>query len=766
MKRTLSSRLIVLSCLIGLMLNQGCVCLKRDNCSVEESCGPTPCVSVDQLEIDDPWVTPCTESQVHEQSPELVDPENATFTNLTLEEAIQLALQNSEVMRDLGGTVLRSPTAVQTTSDPAIAYTDPQFGEEAALSAFDASFAARAFFDKNDRVFNNQFLGANGLLQQDLGNYQLELAKRSATGTQMSLRHVTDYDYNNSVGNRFGSPSSSWTTFMDAEVRQPLLQGAGIAFNRIAGPGNLPGVNNGVLIARIRTDQSLADFEIGIRDLVSNVENAYWDLYFAYRDFDAKVEARDLALSSLQQVKNRMDAGDAKQDELSQVEEQYWRFKSEAQEALGGRLVESTRTFNGSGGGTFRGAGGVRVAERRLRLMMGIAINDGTLMRPADEPTTAPVRFDWDMISEETVSQRPEIRKQRWTVKQRELELLANRNHLLPQLDAVGRYRVRGMGQSLIADDNFNFDSASEEFFNGDFQEWQLGVEFSAPLGFRQGHAAVRNGELRLAREKAILREQKRQVLYGVSNAMGDIERSFDVLQSQYYRRKAALSQVTFVRAAFDSGKTPIDVLLEAQRRLLDAQIRYFQARTDYVLALKNMHYEKGTLLDYASVSLAESRSSRGAKIDAATLMSKRGKLIDYVTRDISVSRCRTPQNTLPHGDMEVTTAAATHSAGVDGGSNVPDAAIEGSRPVVPREPVETGQAIEYETLRSVQTEQRALPVPTSPGPFDRPIIQQVGFEASVPPQPAAFAPASVPAELPRYGYQALPAVPVDGALN
>ena len=41
------------------------------------------------------------------------------------------------------------------------------------------------------------------------------------------------------------------------------------------------------LVARIRTDISIADFEIGLRDYVSNVENAYWDLYYAYRDLDA-----------------------------------------------------------------------------------------------------------------------------------------------------------------------------------------------------------------------------------------------------------------------------------------------------------------------------------------------------------------------------------------------------------------------------------------------------------------------------------------------
>jgi len=62
------------------------------------------------------------------------------------------------------------------------------------------------------------------------------------------------------------------------------------------------GVYNGVLIARVRTDVSLADFEIGIRNLLSNVENAYWDLSYAYRDLDTKVRARDTALESWRRV--------------------------------------------------------------------------------------------------------------------------------------------------------------------------------------------------------------------------------------------------------------------------------------------------------------------------------------------------------------------------------------------------------------------------------------------------------------------------------
>ena len=59
------------------------------------------------------------------------------------------------------------------------------------------------------------------------------------------------------------------------------------------------------------------------------------------------------------------------------------------QNALTGRLLDATRTYNGSPEGTFRNTGGVHVAERRLRYLMDLPINAGVLLRPADEPISA-----------------------------------------------------------------------------------------------------------------------------------------------------------------------------------------------------------------------------------------------------------------------------------------------------------------------------------------------------------------------------------------
>ncbi len=597
-------------------------------------------VELGQLTAEDP-TSHCEIDQVSYEAPASLDPDAPIeHRDITLDEAIRHALAHASVMRDLGGTITKPDALQATVYDPALAYSDARTGEEAALSAFDATLAAGAFFEKNDREFNNSFVGDGGQLLQDLGNANFEVRKQAATGTQVFLRHLMESDFNNNVGNRFGSPSNAFQAILEGEVRQPLLQGAGVQFNRIAGPNGEPGQLNGVLLARTRTDISLAQFEAAVRDLVANVENAYWDLYFAYRDLDAKKRARDYALETYQSVAIEGKYGRPKgeNENLGQALEQYWRYESEVVNAQSGRTIDGTRTGNGSGGGTGRSPVGVRLAERRLRLILGMPINGGAVLRPADEPQVAPVSFDWDRLTATAVGSRPELRRQRWVIKQHELELIAGRNLLLPQLDVVGRYRWRGFGEDMISQSDGRFESAYGDLSTGNYQEWQVGVELEVPIGFRHAHTAVRNSEHALARSRAILKEQKRDVIFGLSNAVTDVRRAFAVVQAQYNRYQAAEKQIASLDAAEKAGRTSIDLKLEAQRRLLDTEVLYHQATVDYALALRNVYYEAGALLDYNNIVLAEGASPTSAVEQALDLANRRTRPLDYVSRDTLIS--------------------------------------------------------------------------------------------------------------------------------
>ena len=264
----------------------------------------------------------------------LLDAENPEYWNLSLAEVIEIALENSQVLRELGGAVVRAPDATRTTYDAAIAETDPRFGMEAALSDFDAQLQSSVFWEKNHRALNNEFFGGGTrILFQDASVFQAAITKTAATGSQFTIRHNVDYDGNNAPGNLL---PSAWNANVEAETRQPLLQGSGVQFNRIAGPFSTPGVYNGVLVARINTDVALVDFEIAVRDLMSNLENSYWDLYYGYRELDAKVKARDEALKTWRSVYALYETGRTGGEAANeaQAREQYFRFQEEVQTAL------------------------------------------------------------------------------------------------------------------------------------------------------------------------------------------------------------------------------------------------------------------------------------------------------------------------------------------------------------------------------------------------------------------------------------------------
>lgn len=549
----------------------------------------------------------------------LENPQGQEPWNLTLQDAIRIGLTNSKVFRSLGGSIIQSPDMARTNIDPALAESDPTFGVEAALSAFDAQFDALIGWQRVDRAVNQDSGAFGGFLaatrEEELGGFQAELSKTTAVGTQFVLGHHVTYAGTNNPARLFGS---SWDVDYEFGLRHPFLQGSGVPFNRIAGPNGRPGYFDGVLIARIRTDITLADFEIGVRNLVSDIENAYWELYFAYRDLDAKITARDSALDIWRDVAERVAAGargGRAQDE-AQARSQYFQFQAAVENALSGMTTGLTTT--GVTAGQFVGSGGVYAREANLRYLLGIAPNDGLLIVPADPPADANVVFNWEEVVQEALARRVELRRQKWMIKRRQLELIASRNFMMPRLDGIAKYRWRGFGDDLIdPTPRGGFDNAFEVLTGGDYQEWELGAQLTMPIGFRREAAGVRNAELRLARERAVLRDQELELVHHLDASVREVARAYQVIQTNYNRFVAANDDVVAWTRFEQEGGKAIDELLRAQQRLADADVSFHRSVMIYNLALKNIHFQKGSLLQYDGVLLSEGGWSAQAYRDA-----------------------------------------------------------------------------------------------------------------------------------------------------
>jgi hypothetical protein len=562
----------------------------------------------------------------------LMNNEPQELWNLTLEEAVKTALANNKVIRNIGGQIQGAPSFIlsnlagaPTIYDPALAESDPRNGTEAALAAFDAQLATSVLWERADTPENVSPTlvsvdGEANIYAHDIGKFQAQLQKTTATGGQFSLTHTVAYDLD-----RFSYPSitpyaypSDWNVNLQAEWKQPLLQGAGVQFNRIAGPGATPGNFNGVMLARINTDIALVDFEISVRNLIIDVENAYWELYFSYRALDSAKAGRDSALATWRKIYTlyRIGGKGGEAEKESQARENYYNFRVSVESLLGG---------NGTSLGGFQSIGtGVYQAESKLRYLMGIAATDGRLIRPKDEPTTAKVSFDWCDVLNEGLVRNEELRQQKWVVKNRELQLIAAKNFLLPRLDFDAQYRWLGLGNDLLpvpngtgADFTALNSNAYSSLTGGQFQEWQLGLQLNMPLGFRREMAGVRNAQLSLTKERVKLQEAELELSHQLAFAVRDLETNYMLAQTNFSHRVAAQREVEAVTAAYETDTVTIDRVLEAQQRLAQAESNYYRSLADYNKSIAEVHFRKGSLLEYNGVYLAEGPWPGKAYFDA-----------------------------------------------------------------------------------------------------------------------------------------------------
>ncbi len=557
----------------------------------------------------------------------MADREHDPIWDLSLAEAIHLALLNNRIARtrneflSLGNPLLQNPEGVGSVFDPAIRESGFLFGNrgvESALSAFDPLLQGSVNFGNNSVIQNNPItsggIPAGRTLIQDTAAANASITKNLMYGATVAATQTWNYSDSNQPFQLFPSVYTGNITF---NYTQNLLAGAGTEFNRIAGPlGNniqgVSGLNQGVVISRINTDITLTDFQAQIRNMVHDVEDLYWDLYLAYRNYDSLVSARNAALKIWQSVNAKASSGvtGGGKAEEAQARETYFEARARTEAALAGP----------AGGGGDQGIYGL---ELQLRRICGLPANDGRIIRPSDEPSLAHVVYDWDVALATAFARREELRKQRWLIKSIELQLHAAENLARPQLNFVSSYQLNGFGQRLFGDNGppgtvgAQLTNYNRTLYAADQTGWNLGVQFSMPIGLRNAMATVRNTELRLAKAHAVLDTQEIEVGHEVSAAFQKLDFLYQNIQTNYNRREAAAENLAAVQADFDVDRKPLDLYLQAQNRVTIAEITFYRSLVEYTKAQAELQMRQGTLLEYNNVYLAERESVPEAKVDA-----------------------------------------------------------------------------------------------------------------------------------------------------
>ncbi len=516
---------------------------------------------------------------------------------LSLQEAIQTALSNNEIVETAspgvgGSAILNSPRTAASVYDPAIQESGVLFGGglgvEAALSAFDTQFTTSALWGRSNAT----------LTPRETAAFTSALSKQFATGGTVQLSHNWNY-----LGTPGGVPfTSTYAGNIGLSVRQPLLAGGGVDFTRIAGPTNpafgaITGVGQGVVIARINNDISIANFELAIRTAVRDIENAYWDLYLAYRVFDTAVVAHRSARRTWRESRDKADVGILDPAEELQAKDRLYETKANVEQSLSA---------------IFR-------AESELRRLMGMPVNDGCVFRPSDDPSIAEYIPDWESSLRQGLTHRTELRAQKFRIKSLQLQLQAARSLVRPTVNAVGSYDINALGDRLLDyNNNGPLTSGYGSFTRAGLETWTAGVEVTVPIGFRSQRSQVRNLELQLAKDTAVLASQERNVSHEIATAIQEVTAAFATAQSNHKRLSAASERVDKLSYKQEVGATTLDLVLRAQASVAQAQGSYYEQVVNYNKALVNLNFSTGALLEYNGVFLAEGGWCQEAHEDAA----------------------------------------------------------------------------------------------------------------------------------------------------
>jgi outer membrane protein TolC len=253
--------------------------------------------------------------------------------------------------------------------------------------------------------------------------------------------------------------------------------------------------------------------------------------------------------------------------------------------------------------------------EHQFRRQIGLPVNDGKVIRPADTPLSAEYLVNWESSLSEALMRRVELRRQKWQIKSLELQEYAAKNAANPSLNFVSSYQLNGFGNNL-AFQGSTFDGTSTRGYQsaygtmarGDLTGWTVGFQFAMPIGLRAAMAQMHNIRLQLMKARAGLAAAELDISHELANAIQSIDVGYQTAQSGFDRRVASEARVEATQAEYEAeiaGAT-LDLVLRAQASRAASEIAFYTALVRYNQAINDLNFRRGNVLEVNNIHLAE----------------------------------------------------------------------------------------------------------------------------------------------------------------
>ena len=499
----------------------------------------------------------------------------ASDWKLSLDEAIRIALDHSRVVRVLtgitavsSGKTIYDPTVTNTTIDQEQARFDPVLSWNNQWSRTNTPTSQLDPFSPGQSIFTSNptdaYLSTAGLSWLNTAG-----GKWGANWVENPARFPGGGPLNPFLFAGSGLALNPQTaSHLELSYTQPLLQGAGFRVNTAP-----------IVIARLNTEISFFQYKDSVQELVRGVSEAYWNLVQARLDMWARKKQVEFSEEAYKREQTRLEfkLGDSK--DVAQAKVTYYQFNASLIAAKANVLVR----------------------EGALRNILGLPPSDERTMVPTSVPKNQELKPDWDRLVRLAEERRPDIIELKLILEAEQQRLLQAENQVLPRLDGVALYRWNGLSGVMP-----NGDSTSTA--GGKYADWTLGINFSVPLGLRQGRAQVRQERLLIDRDRANLHQGLHAAIHELTITVRNLDSAYMQYQAYKETRKAAEINLDVQNERFKANLSIYLTVLQAINDWGNAITSEAGALLSYNIALATLERQTGTILEEHGLVFHEER--------------------------------------------------------------------------------------------------------------------------------------------------------------
>jgi outer membrane protein len=468
--------------------------------------------------------------------------------NLTLNEALDRALHANLSLQ------------VERYDTQAVAFEiDKQWG------VFDPNLLLSAKYKENKSPLTKQYsIAAGGLTEIETKDLNLTsaLTGKIPWGTEynMDLSMVRDSSTFNGFNPEYQPVFS--TTFV-----QPLLKdfgtGSNLAFIEIS--------KNRLKSARWKLRQTLVD-------LLADVEQSYWELFFSVEDLKVKKESLRLSRELLKENRSRAKAGAMPELEVIQTKSGVSVRKQEVLDAKQ-RVKENENHLK-------------RLLFQEMESARKIHFIPQDLPEPHFEKISPRTRI------RTALDHRADLKQLQIDLANENISLKYFRNQKLPRLDLEGTLGWNGLGEG--------FGNAFEDLTGTDHTVWGGGVTFRYPWGNRLNKSNEKQSRVRVKAYLLRLKAVENDIFEKIDSTSSRVAMLWRKIRmarvSQNYAEEALKAEQKKLKAGVSTSHT----VLEFEEELSIAKSNTLRVKVDYMKALAELEKLQGTAVESKGIQFVQ----------------------------------------------------------------------------------------------------------------------------------------------------------------